>query len=486
MSITVSFTTSSKKVNSTAQLTMTDSYECVFKSGCSMLRPTLFLEIATNTFPAYTAFKIENRYYNITDIRSVRQNLFEVDGVIDVLATYRNQIGASSQYVLRASAESDGYVTDKLYPMRNYKTYGREAKANGFVYPTLGTFVVGVQGKTTGGSFGSTTYYCMDSTNCKAFMDKVFNINTADYDAASVEAASGIPEKVYASIINPQQYIVSCMYLPFEYETIGNRSVSSIELGWFTIDNIEALVFNTSYGQLPRVTSLTFDLPKHPQASSRGQYLNNSPYTSYLLSYMPFGELELPADLLIGQSQIHLEVLVDVITGQGTLKVYSGSTTSGQLLTSESAQIGVPIAISGGVYDVSLGGAAKKLATGALAASAQAGQGIEFSLLENSANIGVWGAAANTVAGALQSPTITTAGSNGALDFLEYDCILYSRFTHIVDDDNTQHGKPLCKVRTISSIPGYIMCMKPSIDLAATETEKDEVLAFMTSGFYYE
>lgn len=112
MSITVSFTTSSKKVNSTAQLAMTDSYECVFKSGCSMLRPTLFLEITTNTFPAYTAFKIENRYYNITDIRSVRQNLFEVDGIIDVLATYRSQIGSSSQYILRASAESDGYVTD--------------------------------------------------------------------------------------------------------------------------------------------------------------------------------------------------------------------------------------------------------------------------------------------------------------------------------------------------------------------------------------
>ena len=502
MSISVSFTTESKRVNSTKQPSMSaGTYLCTFKNGCSMLRPTLFLELQQETFPAYTGFMIDNRYYNITDIRSIRQHLFEVDGIIDVLATYKAAIGASSQYILRSSAESDSYVTDRLYPTRNYKTYSRNSDGNGFIYPQSGTFVVGVQGKTTGGSFGSTTYYCMDSYNCKDFMDKVFNINTQDYDAASIEAASGIPEKVYASIINPQQYIVSCMYLPFEYETIGNRSVGSVELGWFTIDGIEALVFNTSYDALPTI-SKTFNLPKHPQATTRGQYLNNAPYSSYILSYMPFGEIELPADLLIGQSQIHLNLIVDVITGQGTLKVYTGSTSSGQLLASESAQIGVPIAISGGVYDVSLGGAAKKLATGALAASGMAGKMAEMATSFSSFSLEgkthtfqnvsitngsqVVSSAADTVAGAVQSPTITTSGSNGALDFLEYDCVLYSRFTHIVDDDNHQHGKPLCKVRTISSIPGYIMCLKPTIDISATATEKDEILAYMTNGFFYE
>ena len=78
MSITVSFASGSKRENSTRQLSMSSSYDCNFKNGCSMLNPTLLLEIDSSTFPAFTAFKIENRYYNITDIRSVRNGLFEV------------------------------------------------------------------------------------------------------------------------------------------------------------------------------------------------------------------------------------------------------------------------------------------------------------------------------------------------------------------------------------------------------------------------
>lgn len=475
MSVTVQFSITSKRENSTLVPTMRDTAECTFKNGCSMLKPTLLLNIRTDTFPDYTFFKIGNRYYAITDIRSVRNDLFEIDGEVDVLATYKSNIGASSQYILRSSATFDGSVSDSFYPMKAQKSTARTSKSTRFIFPQSGAYVFGIQGlaPSNGKTFGSTTYYVMDIYQASAFMNEIFNILNSEYDAASVESVSGIPEEIYKSIINPQQYITSCMFLPFDAESVGgSTSVSSIKTGWYNISG-SARVFDPSFDALPSVSD-TFTLSKHPQAT-RGVFMNNAPYTEYILSIMPFGEISLPADLLLNETSIYYKVIVDVITGQGTLKIYAGTSDSGQLLDTRSAQVGVPLAISGGVYNYSPKSLLSKGIAGALAQSAQMGRAGQafFSLKDG-------------VMDAEKSPTITTEGSNGALDFLEYNVILYSHFTHVVDDDNSQHGKPLCAVRTISSLPGYLMCLKPELQLPATIDEKLKVISYMENGFFYE
>lgn len=422
---------------------------------------------------AHNYIKWGSRYYFVDDIISISENEAEYVCSTDVLATYKDDIGASSQYILRSSATFDGTVSDAFYPMTALKDFQVSSQANGFIFPFSGTFIFGIQGKSNSGSFGSTTYYCMDVFNAQGLMDDIFNANNTEYDAASVEAATGLPEKVYQSIINPQQYIVSCMYLPFEYETIGSKSTSDIMLGWYEFSG-EALIFDPSFDALPYVEH-TFTLPKHPQ-NARGNYMNNAPFTEYVLSFMPFGEIPLPADLLVSATDIYCKCIVDVITGQGTLKVYSGTSASGQLIASSSAQIGVPIAVSGGVYDTSIGGTVSKAVKGGLVGAALGAlSGTNF-----------FEGITDGIAQSEQSPTISTSGSNGALDFLEYDCKLYSRFTHVTADDNAQHGRPLCAVRTIQNIPGFIMCLKPDLDFAASPTEKDMVVNFMEGGFYYE
>ena len=474
MSVTVQFSVTSKRENSTLIPEMRDSAECTFKNGCSMLNPTLLLNIRTDTFPDYTFFKIGNRYYRVKDIRSVRNDLFEIDGEVDVLATYKSQIGSSSQYVLRSAATFDGTVSDSFYPTKALKNYARVSHSTKFIFPQAGAFVFGIQGLATGSgqTFGSTTYYVMDIYQASAFMNEVFNIQNSQYDAASVESEAGIPEEVYKSIINPQQYITSCMFLPFDAESVGgSHSVSSIKLGWYEM-SASARIFDSSFDTLPSVED-TFTLSKHPQ-NSRGIYMNNAPYTEYILSIMPFGDIPLPADLLLAETQIHYKVIVDVLTGQGTLKIYAGASDSGQLLESQSAQIGVPIAISGGVYDYTPRDIKTKAIAGALIESAIAGKTGRDAILFNG------------VMDAVKSPSISTAGSNGALDFLEYPVILYSRFTRVVDDDNAQHGRPLCAVRQINTLGGYTVCLKPELSLPATITEKEEVIRYMQTGFFYE
>lgn len=461
-----------KKINSTKQPTGGRSVTVHLKDDCSVLNP-VFLLTGYNLSDNYVQWG--SRYYFIDDIVITGNELAEYHCSTDVLATYKSAIGASSQYVLRSASAVDGSVTDSFYPMTAAKNYAKSSAYAGFVMPELGCFVFGIQGKSNSGSFGSTTYYCLDIYHAYDLMDKVFNASYSEYDAASVESASGLPEKVYQSIINPQQYIVSCMYMPFEYEAMvtGYQSSSSIMLGWYEFDTA-AYIFNPSFSVLPEKHG-TFTLPKHTQ-NSRGVYMNNSPFTEYVLSFMPFGDLSLPSDLLVNATSIYWKVIVDVITGQGTLKVYAGSDDSGQLLLSATAQIGVNIAVSGGVYDTSVGGMIGKAVRGGIIGSAIAGLTSKnwFSEVKDG------------IAEAELSPTVSTSGSNGALDFLEYPVVLYSRFTLVVDDDNTQHGRPLCKVRTISSLSGFLMCLKPDLDVAASRTEKEMIMSFLEGGMYYE
>lgn len=475
MSVTVQFSVTSKRKNSTLIPEMKNSADCTFKNGCSMLNPTLLLNIRTDTFPDYTFFKIENRYYRVTDIHSVRNDLFEISGEVDVLATYKSQIGTSSQYILRSAAAFDGSVSDSFYPTKAQKNFVKARKSTKFIFPEAGAYVFGIQGLAGGDgkTFGSTTYYVMDIYQASNFMNQVFNIENSEYGAASVASVAKLPEEVYKSIINPQQYITSCMFLPFEAESVGgSTSVSSIKLGWYNM-SAGARLFDPSFDVLPSISD-TFTITKHTQAA-RGVYMNNAPYSEYVLSIMPFGEIPLPSDLLLASTQIYYKVIVDVITGQGTLKIYADSDDSGQLLESRSGQIGVPIAISGGVYDYSPKEVRTKAFAGMLIQTAQMGRASQpfFSYKDG-------------IMDTVQSPTISTSGSNGALDFLEYDVILYSRFTLVVDDDNTQHGRPLCAVRQINTLGGYTICLKPELSLAATITEKEEILKYMREGFFYE
>lgn len=464
----------SKRINSTKQPTGGTIKSVVLKNPTSIIRPT-FVITGFDTSWNYIQWGV--RYYFVDDIVFLTNNQAAYTCTLDVLATYKDVIGSSSEYVVRAASASDGTIVDSMYSTKQQRTLQSsnpdgDTVTNGFVMPALGTFVFGIQGQasSSGATFGSTSYYCMDIYNASAFMDEIFNIQNAQYDANSVESTAGIPEEVYRTIINPQQYIVSCQYLPFEYETVGSTSVSSIKLGWYTFSG-SALLFDPSFDALP-TTSATFTLPRHPQVS-RGVYMNGEPFTDYVLQFMPFGDITIPSDICIDATKIYCEAITDVITGNSTLKIYTGDSNTGQLIDSRVAKVGVDIAISGGTYDISLGGVAKR-GVGMVAASGILGK------------LGKLFDDEGYIASTQRSPEINTQGNNGSLDFLEYPVKLYSRFTHVVDDDPAQNGKPLCQVRVINTLSGYIKCMNVDVDSVGTKEEKSAIISFMEGGFFYE
>ena len=85
-----------------------------------------------------------------------------------------------------------------------------------------------------------------------------------------------------------------------------------------------------------------------------------------------------------------------------------------------------------------------------------------------------------------KAPQLLTAGSNGSLLSLAQNNYLCETFYIAVDDDPAQLGKPLCKVRTLNTIPGYILVMTPDVSLACFEVERTLIAEFLTTGFFYE
>lgn len=464
MSISVGFTTESKRENSTKQRTMSTTHNCLFKNGCSMLYPTLLLELDTDSFPTYTGFKIENRYYNVTDIKSVRQNLFEISGEVDVLATYKTEIGSSTEYVIRAAGAYNPYIQDSKYPALS-DTDINSVYLNGLSVDSSGTYVVGVIG-TGHDSPGMVTYYAFNAYTFSELCLALFDENYLDNSLTDVTL------ELQKELLNPFQYIVSCYWYPIPYSHFSDMgTVATVYFGWWTAKYSEGGGTNTVVAiKIPeegRVYSWedTFNPPKHPQNATRGIYLNDAPYTRYTLNCYSFGSIPLNPSPFVDGDAGAIEIDVDVFTGVAQMYV---SCTRGRIFTAIS-QFGVPIQINQNTANV-IGGMISAFSGGAaFARSNFAG-----------------GAAGITSAILDCFPQVQTQGTNGSkVAFLQTPSIV-GEFRNICDEDNVTMGRPLCAPRQINTLSGFIQCENVDIQLACTNTERIKVIDFMEGGFFYE
>ena len=105
--------------------------------------------------------------------------------------------------------------------------------------------------------------------------------------------------------------------------------------------------------------------------------------------------------------------------------------------------------------------------------------------------VGTIASAASGIMAAYQTaqPRVLSNGSNDSLLALlqRYtDPYVYEIFHEIVDEDNTNHGRPLCQVKQISTLSGYVMCANAEISINGFPEEREQIMSLMNSGFFYE
>ena len=457
-----------KRTNSTKLPSGGQEFGIDLKAPCNIINPEI--KIATQSDPTgfnYCYLPTFSRYYWVKNwIYS--DGLWVASLTVDTLASYRDQIGNSTEYVTRSSAQYDGTISDGLYPASAKVQSVTTAFQGGFAETINGGFfVIGFIAKSAN-SIGAVTYVVMTPSNAKRLSAKLLtNVSYLNIDNAEIS------DNLTKILFNPYQYIVSCNYFPFDVAELAAHLplVSNVDVGWWSID-VPCWILGADNNNLTK--SVSVGIPKHPQAASRGGYCNASPYTDYTIFLQPFGVIPLDASKLWGAATLSIQYVVDLFTGDSILRIF---TNTNQLVHETTAKLGVPIQLSNIAFDIPSGGGL--LQTGIAAA---------FGGLQAAFSGGSISDVGNGILNAAQASNADVASKGATGSTIAFDSIPYmvARFKILVDDNNEHHGRPLCRRVRLFSIPGFIMVDDPDIALPATAAEIDSVKSYMKNGFFLE
>ena len=524
-----------KNHKSTAQPNLSNltPIQAKMKSPCSILKPVLEVSGDPETMTTYAQFNycfiapFNTYYYIVNTVFNGTLCVFYLEE--DYLATWKIPIQNSTQYVLRAASNYDGTIKDTKYPIKAVNpdhsiTYGDQRSnplqpgANAY-----GVFVIGIVSK--GGSLsGCVSYYAMSYLVMISFMLQLFNLPTQWGDGGA-DLADGLKK----AITDPMQYIASVQWYPYSVNDFVNRSfasaVTSITVGYDTI-NLSASAY--AFGQVLNIeftNLLTLTLPSHPQASSRGSYLNFEPYSRYYFSFYPFCSLcEIDSTKVGGMGSVYCVYTVDLRSGKGTMSLctaINGTTWAdwrpkAPIRTFE-AQIGVPVPVA--TIHTEMQNLSQFLQSAAAAVGTEFGgfkqtgtrlvdtvsnwmaTGLQKLLGNDPAAVDAldqfktdlqpieMGDLSNIASNAAaMKSTCEMLGTQGTMStYSRMPVALWGDFYRIADEDLARFGRPYCKSVQLSTLSGFIQCDNPRISAASmTVVEQTQVEQLMSMGFYLD
>ena len=471
MGFTVTFYNFEKRNNSTkrpgSDVTQT-SYTCKVLNGTGMINPKIELDIGLTSNPQafnYCYIPDFKRYYFVREWNFDR-GLWIGTLAVDVLATYKNYIGASNLYVLRAAGAYDGNIVDNKYPVKTACDFVNTPITAPYI--VAGTYILGCVSKN--GDYGSIRYYALDTseirTLCNYLTSDVIQDPTNGYSLNDASYA------LQNSLVDPVQYIKSCVFIPYSRSDLVVTQTNSVTVFNWEIPSMTGYVLNLNRNRK------TFSIPitKHPDTNSRGNYVNAAPYTLLTLYFPPFGVIEIDTSVTCTASTLELILDTDLLTGKGLLTIKANGVT----LNKVEAMIGVPIQLSQVTRDYI--GAVTSIANGVAGAVSGVAAGGAGGIA------GAIGAGISGIGNAIQAmaPRAQTIGSNGGFAALAGAAQLDHQFFRPVDDDIAHNGRPLCQKRVLSTLSGYMLIQDGDVITDGTSTEADQIRNYLETGFYYE
>ncbi len=501
----ITFYQFAKRTNSTKIVnTEPTTLACELKGSTTVFNPSLILKTdpPKNPFWNYCYIPTFERFYFINNWTWLN-GVWECQCVCDVLASFKTDIGNMTEYVMRSSYEYDGWIQDNTYITKAEVHSHMQQLPEFYVRSaTAGFYIVGIIGKESTATQGAITYYQMTPAEMATLRAYLLS-DTFLTDNGLVNMVDFIPADATKVIYNPYQYIVSCKWFPFDPSVIPaafKTSVSTINFGWWQCGTgISAYMLSASIPVYTRSEDIT--LYQHPQIA-RGYFMNHSPYTTRVLRMTPFGEVQLPDEYLTSIDKLTIELQCDFITGMGALLLHARTQTGNlekMLMTRMTAMIGVEIQLA------QVGSDYLGAVTGQMADKMQLYNSVKSAL----SNIDVTSAPALIASAGIagfevgaadmiyqynnlnnylnaKAPQLLTSGSNGSMLMFAQNNYLCTTCYLVVDDDNAQLGRPLCAMRTLKNIPGFIMVRSPDVSIACFDVEKALIKQFLTTGFFYE
>lgn len=446
------------------------------KAGCGILNPTIefnFEEKSPANYPVGEKHKKLNyayiyqfgqRYYFVREW-TWEAGLWTAHMEVDVLATYKENIGDSTLYVLRASNARDGTITDLLYPAKTGCSYYSSTHNSPWILDTGACFCCGIVTPT--GAYGGVSYFLLGFKTMENLCEAIIDNNMVRNNNLTWQ---GLSDGLVLSLVNPLQYIKSCVMLPIDLgDIVAKFPVLNMKVfnwptgvsGWYTQPDSDVII------------KKTFNINPHPLAESRGSYLNAAPFTSLTLTIPPFGCIDVDTSVTCGASSLTASVSLDIITGKGVLTV----SCHGIVLNRIEAQVGVPISLSQVTRDY----------VGAATSAAGAIGSVVGGFTGGGIGNAITGAASG-IGNAIESmmPRASTVGTTGAFAMNKGTWRLDHQYFTPVDDDNAHNGRPLCAMRNLGALGGYQLIQDGDVRTTGTKEEDEKIRAYLEGGYYYE
>ncbi len=482
-----------KKLNSTARPNGTaKGVQGQLRESCSILAPevgfTAFGQTESPRAWNYAYIPDFGRFYFVDNWTWAR-GMWYANMTVDPLASWRTEIANSSEYIVRAASAYNPNVIDTTYPTVAGCNQALVDITGLFTDQiSQGTFIMSVQAGGDQAKFGTnTTLLCTPGAMYNFAQKLLANTDYLDIDPNEISG------NLAKALFNPIQYISYLMWIPVSVRPTDLKPLSSVPLGWWSIDaGAGFFVIDENHDKVTWSHSLV--IPRHQQADGRHKFLRAAPYSEYKL-YMPgFGLLDIEASKLYNMDSLTVKIVFDLYTGNMTLQLMDGDkpfqTLSG--CCAVQAQIGQIASM------VSSGSGIVQAVTGGLVAGAQSffGQAQDITRkihdwINGASTVGldqnVTSIANGIQSGAQQatSESVTKGGQGGVAEY-GITPYLQCKFWNIVDQAPEHRGYPLCEIRKIGSLTGFVMCADSDFSAPATSMEISAIRDYLNNGFYFE
>lgn len=524
MAIEIKLYQFSKKENSTKRPGNDDlkgTFPCRLISPTSITSPSVDLALPAGfsvKYVNYAYIQEFDRYYWITGW-TYSAGLWIANMTVDALASWKNGIGRSTQYITRSSAENI-HVPDVIYPLTNdveienleCESYPEINLYKGFYVVTVISDSREVMGEYPWSPIGSYASF----TDTWIITPEGLRILSF-----SLLGSGDLWEQVRNGKYKIGDFVLTIRWCPFEiadYSKMG-KYYDRIRIGgqevYYDATTSTTRYYLSGYKIYPSViyyeTDLIFNnIPKHPQIE-RGRYLNYEPYSMYRMIWPTIGTVELNSLRMADHYSAIVKIRIDLRSGAGYYEILGKTTTTinpADPTTPDIVSYWEDIVANGsfiGLIDIQI---SSGQVDGYAMASAQANiQSTELSQI--STGIGAIGSALELDFSSVLSagfdiakqdiakdlaymglsyasvPAYSVKGAAGSVMSYAIKPRLECIFQYVAAE-NTMIGKPTLLSMQISIVPGFIQVSNPVLELECTPGELAEIKSYMMGGFFYE
>ena len=351
-------TAENNRVNKFDYLTQVGEIDGYLREETSIVNPVIILEYENVVDFNYVYISTFNRYYFVTEIKSVRTNLWRISLKCDVLMTYRDTILNYECFVARNETDYNEKIEDNYLPLE----YDKSVETIKLYNDTFGYGKVFLESEysivfTT--IYNGSAYHVTESQFETEFQDlnnDILEVSNISLGASNYRCCGIMQNNILDNLnslikktINDDtlsSYIISLIAFPVNGSELTNNYTNPSKLlikdDTTSIDVKSNDVIYPNAGVLEPILANQFTiLPKY------NNFLDYEPYTTYEL-YLPFyGWLKLNSYQILNQ-QLVVTYIPQVDSEQCTIIVSKGAYVGGstEVIAEVTCRFGIQIPIN--------------------------------------------------------------------------------------------------------------------------------------------